>query len=56
MWPRPHHPLFNIDEFKLASRDRFFLAIEARDAAFELGATRQFLENLSPRNVWEVPR
>jgi hypothetical protein len=54
--PRPHHPLFNIDEFKLASRDRFFLCIESRDPAFDPPRVRQFLETLAPRAVWEVPR
>ena len=54
--PMPHHPLFGAEQFKLASRDRFFLCIEARDVAFELEPTWQFLESLAPRQLWEVPR
>jgi hypothetical protein len=54
--PRPHHPLFNVPEFKLASRDRFFLCLEARDPAFQLESAWQFLESLAPRGLWEVPR
>lgn len=53
--PRPHHPLFNIEEFKLASRDRFFLCIEAVDPLFDLEVTTSFLDDLSPRALWEVP-
>lgn len=52
--PMPYHPLFNVERFALASRDRFFLAIRAIDAKFELGATRKFLEGTGAREVTEV--
>jgi hypothetical protein len=54
--PMPYHPVFNVPQFRLASRDRFFLCIEARDAAFDEQKTRQFLESLNPHGLWEVPR
>lgn len=52
--PRLHHPVFNVPRFALASRDRFFLCIEASDPRFDLGETRAFLTRLQPREVSQV--
>jgi len=52
--PTPYHPVFNVPRFALASRNRFFLCIEARDGQFDVEETRRFLETLSPREVTTV--
>jgi hypothetical protein len=53
--PMPYHPLFNVERFALASRNRFFLCIEAADPLYVEEQTRQFLAGLQPRSVQEVP-
>src|SRR5439155_17607927 len=53
--PMPYHPVFNVERFALATRDRFFLCIEATDPRFDLEKTRAFLQSLSAKEVSEVP-
>ncbi len=53
--PRPYHPVFHVPRFALASRDRFFLCIESVDPLFEYSRTREFLQNLGAKGVFDVP-
>ena len=53
--PRPHQPLFAMPNFRRASRDGFFLCIEARDEKFEAAAVRRFLADTGAKEVSDVP-
>jgi hypothetical protein len=52
--PMPYHPVFSVSRFALASRNRFFLCIEAADPQFDVNATRAFLQTLDPLEVTTV--
>jgi Protein of unknown function (DUF3341) len=52
--PQPYHPLFNVERFALATRDRFFLCIKARDKKFDLQNTKKFMESLKSQGVFEI--
>ena len=52
--PMPYHPVFNVPHFEMASRNLFFLCIEAADPQFDHQNTRRFLESLQPLGVSEV--
>ena len=52
--PMPYHPVFNVERFELASRNRFFLCIEAVDSMFDLERTRQFLNEIGSLGTYEV--
>jgi hypothetical protein len=53
--PRPHHPVFNVPNFVLASRNRFFLCLQARDPLWEPDTARRILEEHKPRAISVVP-
>jgi hypothetical protein len=52
--PELYHPVFNASSFGRASRDRFFLCIEARDARFLEDEVRSFLQSLGALDVADV--
>lgn len=52
--PTPYHPVFNVPRFALASKDRFFLCVKARDKKFDLANTKKLLEGFHPQGVFEI--
>jgi hypothetical protein len=52
--PKLYHPLFGTPRFGLASEDRFFLYIDARDPQFDPERTRSFIGSLGAWNVEPV--
>lgn len=52
--PKLYHPLFNMREFDLASRNRFYLSVEASDPQYDPVRTRELLERQAPLSVIEV--
>jgi hypothetical protein len=52
--PQPYHPVFNNPRFSQASKDRFFLCIEAADPNFDRTETESFMQSLTPRHLTEV--
>ena len=52
--PQPYHPVFNAPNFALATRDRFFLAIEANDPKFNHAEVVELLKSLDALEVNDV--
>jgi Protein of unknown function (DUF3341) len=52
--PQPYHPVFNAPNFALATRDRFFLVIEASDRHFDHDRVMEFLRGLGAKDLVDV--
>ncbi len=52
--PQLRHPLFDVPDFDLVSRNRFFFCIRGSDPAFEPEHTHAWLETLAPLRVTTV--
>ena len=52
--PMPYHPVFNVPSFAMATRNQFFLCIEAKDPKFDRSKTWEFLASLNPKEIAEV--
>lgn len=52
--PSPYHPVFNVERFALATREKFFLLIESKDEHFDYEKTRSFMESLDAQEVFDV--
>ena len=52
--PQPYHPVFNAPNFALATRDKFFLVIEANDPKFQHAEAEQFMKTLGAMGVNDV--
>jgi hypothetical protein len=52
--PQPYHPVFNAPNFALATRDSFFLVIEASDRKYRHDEVVTLLRSLNPKDVTDV--
>ncbi|HKG79065.1 MAG TPA: DUF3341 domain-containing protein, partial [Pyrinomonadaceae bacterium] len=52
--PQPYHPVFNVPNFAMATRDRFFLAVEANDPQFKHDEVVALLKSLDALEVNDV--
>jgi hypothetical protein len=52
--PMPYHPIFNTPAFERATRDGFFLCIEAADPRFDPQVARRFLSQHGAKEVHDV--
>jgi hypothetical protein len=53
-FPRLHHPVFGVPEFRRASQDRFFLLWRTAEPEFESAQAREFLARAGAITIDEV--
>jgi hypothetical protein len=54
--PRYSHPVSNVERFRAASSDAFFVCVESGDPRFDAAETAAFLRRCGATMVSEVPR
>jgi hypothetical protein len=52
--PQPYHPVFNAPNFALATRDKFFLVVEANDPKYDHDRVVELLKGFQPLEVVDV--
>jgi hypothetical protein len=52
--PQPYHPVFNAPNFALATRDRFFLVVEANDPQFNHNNVVSLFRELDAQDIVDV--
>jgi hypothetical protein len=53
--PCLYHPLFDVEAFRPATSDGFFICIKATDPLFDSDKVKQLLTDLNATEVWDVP-
>lgn len=54
-FPQPYHPVFNVKRFReRGSQDGLFLCVEAADPKYHHDRTRDLLQSLGARGVYDV--
>ena len=54
-FPQPYHPVFNVKRFReRGSTDGLFLCVEAEDPKFNAARTRDLLQGLGARGVYDI--
>ena len=49
--PMLYHPLFRLENFRRATSDRFFIAVDAGDAAYDKDKTLELLKTTNPVSI-----
>jgi hypothetical protein len=52
--PQPYHPVFNAPNFAMATRDRFFLVVEANDAKYDHDGVVELFKSLNAQEIIDV--
>lgn len=52
--PMPYHPVFNVDAFRRASQDRFFLIVESKDPKYDEDGVRKIFESCNADAIHKV--